>query len=189
MKRHFLSFTIVFVLVGAISAFGSPLRLDYSVTDLGGGLYDYNFDLVLDNNDSSWTSGNGWGWIVFGDANLASSPLTDFVGDPSDLPIGPYTLYATTGGLHNGPTLDPRLSIWTPSAIGDLLSWSGTSTADLAQGSLLFSTIESEPGTVKADFEVANRLLPPGRVPEPQTLLLLAVGLFGLASLTKRKLK
>ena len=44
----------------------TPLRLDYSVTDLGGGLYDYNFILVLDNNDSSWAAGQNFNWIIWG---------------------------------------------------------------------------------------------------------------------------
>jgi len=41
----------------------AALRLDYRVTDLSGGQYQYDFELVLvlDNADNSWSSGQGWG--------------------------------------------------------------------------------------------------------------------------------
>ncbi|MFQ5329806.1 MAG: PEP-CTERM sorting domain-containing protein [Thermodesulfobacteriota bacterium] len=184
-KRIVTILVTVIVMMGVGSyAQATPLALDYSVTNLGGGTYDYEFTLSLDNNDGSWGIGQGWGGIVFGDAPWPNtSPLTDFVLDTSDLPVGPYTSYSTSGGAHNGPTFTPALNYWTPTSVGDSLNWSGTSTADLAQGELLFSTLFVQNGAVRANFEVANR---PTAIPEPATLLLLVSGLAGLGFARKR---
>ena len=143
--------TASFFLTLTAAAGASPLRFDYSVRDIGSGLYDYEFRLILDNNDDSWVAGQGWQWIVFGDnpdGYDAASPLTDFTGDTSDLPIGPYDSYGTTTGAvdHAGPTLEFRVHFWTPTAVGQYLHWSGTSTANLGQGELLISTIGVTPG-------------------------------------------
>ncbi len=139
MKKNLLLQTFGLLLLLSTQVNATPLRLDYSVTDLGGGIYDYGFSLVLDNHDGSWETGHGWGWIVFG-IGSPTSPLTDFVGNTGDLPIGPYNDYGTSLGSSTGPTLTWVLNLWVPISIGDMLFWSGTSTADLQQGELFFST-------------------------------------------------
>lgn len=180
-------------LVAGLALFGlyvataqaTPLRMDYSVTNLGGGLYDYEFKLILDNNDGTWAAGQGWRWIVFGDDPVAPSPLSNFTGDLSDLPTGPYTNYGLTTGAHNGPDLQHVLSYWVPTAIGDFLAWSGTSDADLAQGELLFSTFtQTLNNAVAANFEVAYRV---NAIPEPATFALMGLGLAGIGFARKKK--
>jgi hypothetical protein len=99
------------------------------------GLYQYTFTLTLDNHDNSWTPGYGIGWIVFGDVPSGQSPINDFIGDPASLPIGPWTGYSSSGGSHNGPNLSPVVEqqppfpniYWIPNAVGDSLTWRGTS--------------------------------------------------------------
>jgi len=143
-------------------AVGQSLELEYTVTDLGGGTYEYEFFL---SPDDGWEPGFGWRWFIFGDEPSVSAggtgmtPLTDFVGDPASLPIGPWTFYTTSGGGHNGPTLGGVLDFWIPAAGDETLTWKGTSTADLEQGELLFSTLAgTEGGAVAANFDVATRL-------------------------------
>ena len=175
----------------------TPLRLDYTVEDLSGGLFDYDFRLVVDNNDESYAPGQGWSWIIFGDipgtSGNTSSPLTNWVGDLSN--SSPFiTSFSNSGGFHNGPTIygtDDELTnsvfaVWKPNGVGDFLQWSGTSTANLLQGDLLFSTLqarlsESPPVDfgVRANFEVANRVnsLEPETVPEPASIFASATAL------------
>jgi hypothetical protein len=160
----------------------SPLSLYYTLTaDSTPGLYDYKFTLVLDNHDGTFAPGQGFGGIVFGDANYADSPLADFVLNPGGN-LGPFSGLTQSGddgtgtSYHNGPTLAPVFSstftpiYWFPSGIGDELTFSGVSSADLT--SLDFSTfLTSGLTTVGANFEPAIL------VPEPGSLLLCLVAM------------
>ena len=153
----------------------TPLTLIYGVTPDGGGVYTYQFTLTLDNNDGTWAAGQNFNWIIFGDvAGPGSSNLTGFAGDSSALPIGPFTDYSASSGGHNGPTLlDTVGNGWIPTAIGQSLSWDGTSTADLGPGELLWSNLEGS-GT-QADFVAATL------APEPSSMGLAMTGLFLIA--------
>ena len=42
-------------------ASATPFTVYYDVTDLGGS-YQYDIDVVLDNNDGSWSSGQEFDW-------------------------------------------------------------------------------------------------------------------------------
>src|SRR4051812_30981296 len=95
----------------------TPLRMDYSVTP-GVGLFNYHFTLSLDNHDGTWAAGQGWRWLIFGDVPSGLSPLTGFIGDPTSISGGPWTSFTTTGGAHNGPTLNSVLDYWIPTAVG-----------------------------------------------------------------------
>jgi len=168
----------------------SPLRLDYAVSDIGGGRFNYDFSLVLDNHDNSWAAGQGWGWLTFGDSRvLNSSPLTDFVIDSTDYPVGPWTYLSYSSGGHNGPTFGYVLDYWRPGSVGASLTWSGSSTANLAQGQLLFTTIFTSNGARGADFEVANRIAPnlAAPVPEPEVYAMLLAGLGLMSFVAKRR--
>ena len=189
-------FLIIFLLVNTAGA--TPLRFDYTVTPIDGGRYDYEFRLTLDNNDNSWMTGQGWQWIVFGDSpDGDTSPLTDFVGDTSDFPTGPYTGFGTTNidaPNHVGPTLENLVHFWRPTAVGQYLQWSGTSTANLGAGELLISTIGVDPGNgdpntpVPATYLAGNRVNTLDPVPEPGTFMLLGMGLLGLFSMGRSNL-
>ncbi|MCA8947742.1 MAG: hypothetical protein KDB29_16015, partial [Planctomycetes bacterium] len=77
------------------------------------------------------------------------------------LPVGPWTSLGSTGGGHNGPSFNYVLDYWVPSGIGDALHWRGTSTADLAQGQLLWSNIAGTlNGATSANFVAATRVAP-----------------------------
>ena len=154
------------------AASATPIRLDYEITDLGGGVYNYDFTFIVDNNDGSWASGQTFRWFVLGDVVPGPSPLTNFVGDVNSFVNSPYTGFGMTSGGHNGPDLQSVLTDWAPSGIGDFFSFSGTSTANLGQGQFAWSNvIVGTSGTgVLANFEIANL------VPGPGALSLLAVG-------------
>lgn len=174
------------LLLTAIGASASPLRLDYTVS--GSGVYHYDFNLIMDNHDSSWGVGQTVSWIVFGDSPT-TSPLNDFVGDLASLPIGPFVSYTTTSGDHNGPSLsnwllpyNPNLTYqWSPTTVGENLHWSGTSANYLGQGQLQFSTLA---GTMRtASFDDAHLQT----VPVPAAAWLLGSGLLGLIGVARRK--
>lgn len=141
-------------------AMATPLKLEYRVEPAEGGLLRYHFTLTLDNNDGSWVPGHGYNWIVWGDAQQATTPMPDFIGD---LPApGPFADegFTTCGGYHNGPTLldfgtDNDFRGWVPEAVGETLEWSGTSSVDMANGQMLWSDLV---GTgVHAEFATAIR--------------------------------
>lgn len=157
---------VLTALVSASSAYATtPLSLNYTVTP-DSGLYRYDFTLTLDNNDGSWLAGDAYAWLIFGDSQVVGgSPLSDFAMDSSQFPIGPWTYLQASIGGHNGPNLGYAGDYWTPASVGSFLTWSGVSANDVAQGSLLFSTLmmikngeEVTTDTVgKASFEVATR--------------------------------
>lgn len=159
-----LRYGIAAVLAMTAGAAATPLRLDYCVVDLGGGQFEYTFKLVLDNNDQSWVAGQGFGWIIFGDAAGTASPINDFAADPSSFPVGPFTQVQGSGGGHNGPTLGPVVvqsppypaNLWIPNAVGEFLTWRGTSATNLPQGQMLWSNLMSGGGSVPAGFVAAT---------------------------------
>ncbi len=136
------------------SATAQPqILLAYDYVDIGGGQYEYEFEISL---SDQWAPGMGWRWFIFGDQQSAPSPLTNFVGDQGDLPIGPWTAYTSSGGFHNGPTLGYVLEYWVPSSGDEKLTWSGTSTAALDEPDLLYSTLAGTiGGAIAADFTPA----------------------------------
>jgi len=182
---HRFLFALSFLVVLATSQ-ASPFRLDYTTTDLGGS-YEYDFTLTVDNNDNSYVSGQGWGWFIFGDQMNAPSPIADFV--LTSAAPAPWTYLTGSSGYHNGPTFAPVLSYWTP-ALGDVLTWSGTSATRVQQGGLLFSTLATSPFNpgAAASFAVANDLgNTPASVPDAShSLVLLGIGLASLLGLRRR---
>lgn len=183
-------FALVAGSLSAASAHAAlELRMDYAVTALGGGQFQYDFALVMDNHNSTWTPGQGWTWIIFGDATFGNtSPLTGFIGNVGSLPSG-FTGFTDSSGGHNGPTLSPVVgNHWIPTAVGQRITWSGTSTADLQQGSLLFSTLQNTGGATLANFVVANRVASINpTVPEPASLALWSLGALGCAVWARRR--
>ncbi|QOJ00124.1 MAG: hypothetical protein HRU70_06335 [Phycisphaeraceae bacterium] len=147
-------------------ASAQPLEMTYSVSDADGGLYRYEFALTLTNSDGSWVPGQGFGWVIFGDRQQDISPINDFVGDPSYLPVGPFECYSGSGGFHNGPTFcigrfvndQFELAYWVPESVGESLVWAGTSSVDVPEGEMLWSNLLAIGGAGVNEFIVARRI-------------------------------
>lgn len=177
-----LLFFSVLLTTSPLSA--TPLRLDYTTSSIGGGLFNYDFQLVVDNNDSSFAAGQGWGWFVFGDTTIASgSPISDFI--LTSIAPGPWTGLGLSSGSHNGPTFTNVYDYWIP-LLGDLLTWSGTSSTELTQGNLLFSTLPTLNGGVPADFEVANHVGSFGVPDNAMTIFMLGLSISAIAAIKRR---
>lgn len=163
---------------GAASA--SPFTLSYDVTANGGG-WDYDFNLILDNNDSSFVAGQNFDWFVVGDAFSSASPFTEGNAFFTSTPSG-WLATASAGG-HNGPTLCFLPSCgnpgWVPT-LGDTLAFSGFSNTYVAEGDLLWSNLS---GPNQTSFEAAVL----SSVPLPAGLPLLASGALLLGFVRRRK--
>ena len=150
------------MLCAAGVAGATPLELHYTVTDQGNGTYLYNFTLTNTNADGSWFAGQNFDWIIWGDVpNNGTSPLSNWIGDVSSLSGTNWADdgFSYSGGGHNGPTLldvgppPPPFIGFAPTAVGDSVTWSGTSTANLGEGQMQWSNLI---GTgVHADYVVA----------------------------------
>ncbi len=169
MRSRDIRWAVGLSLGSAVVALATPLRMDYCRTPIGGGQFEYEFTLILDNNDGTWSAGQAFGWIIFGDAPAPGpSPMADFVVDPGSLPVGPWTQVDFSGGGHNGPNLGPVAGptaplLWTPASVGESLTWKGTSAANLPQGQMLWSNLFGFFGAPVAEFIVAAEITCPGQ--------------------------
>ena len=172
---------IAALLALASGAAAGPWHMTYCVTP-SGGQFTYKFTLTLVNDDNTWVPGQGVGWIIFGDIEGTGpdpvySPINDFVADPSYWPAGPFDSLTSSGGGHNGPTLGPIVIVttdpdhpdpndplhyiytwinWVPTAVGQSISWGGTSAVNVPDGQLLWSNLMTQNNTGPYTyFEVA----------------------------------
>lgn len=161
----------------------APLTMQYQVNPIGGGLYQYDFTLTLDDHDSSWLAGQEWDWIIFGQ-NDSGDNYNGFDPDGSGAATpdwatlsfsAPITGVTTSYGGYNGPTLEISGSVtlpgWNPAAVGEFLSWSGTSSLLIPNGELYWSAINTKDTPLVFD-ELAVAVSGPAAVPEPGTLAL-----------------
>ncbi|MFO0885447.1 MAG: autotransporter-associated beta strand repeat-containing protein [Pirellulales bacterium] len=136
---------------------GVPLKLEYTVTPQPAtSNYKYDFALKVDSSAGTYAAGQGWGFVVFGHdaANVAPS-LTVFT--PTTAAPSPFTAFGTTS---SGYSLAPLFgTYWIPANINSQLAWSGTSTADVAQGQLYFDAFTSTGGAASFSNAIATRLV------------------------------
>jgi hypothetical protein len=139
----------------------TPLTLTWSARPGWDGLYRYTFRLTLDNHDNSWQAGQGFGWIIFGDGGSAGpSTINDFEADNGVFPVGPWTSVTRTAGQRNGPTLSFGRNTWTPSAVGDYITWTGTSSSLVASGNMKWTALVVKGGAKPVDLEPATKVTP-----------------------------
>ncbi|OAN79224.1 hypothetical protein A8B78_13050 [Jannaschia sp. EhC01] len=170
-------------------ASATPWRLDYVQTDLGTGSHQYDFLLTLDNNDNSWTLGQGFDWFVIGDVS-SSGPATFTEGPAFFTSIPTGALATSSGGGSNGPTLgfvDGSVSglQLVPDAVGFSVAFSGVSSYAYTSGTLRFSHLVGNTATIRA---VANQVasFDTSPIPLPAGLPLL-LGALGAAGFVARR--
>ena len=177
MKKY-----LAFVALACTASFAAASPLDLFVqSSFNGTNYDYAFTLKLTNTDDSWTAGNGWGWIVFGEQT--EYPLFDsFVGTPGSIVGGPWTDFDFTDGLHHGPSLSSVIDVWTPTAVGETVRWSGTADIDVPD-EFLWSSLYTVGDAAAIEWQPILNGSDSGHldpVPEPATVAGIGVGLIGL---------
>lgn len=190
-KPPFQAFTsaVAIALTVAGHASAAPISLNWDVTDLGGS-YQYDFELVVDNNDGTFVQGMAWDWFVIGDAPFGSPRLfPERAGFFTSVPTG-WTA-SSTGGSSNGPSLNfgatALTPYWTPT-LGEKVMFSGVSSALVAEDALLWSALRSSGGAPGVRREVATFTeSTPSAVPLPAGAWLLIGGIGALATLRRRR--
>lgn len=183
--RGFFGLFLVAFCMATVNANATPFRLDYVKTQ-DGAFFDYDFRLIVDNNDGSFFSGFQIDELVVGDTLLGASPFTEGASFFTVLPPGAGATRVT--GFHNGPTIgfvDGSVigTFLSFASVGDFVSFSGRSSANVADGDLLWTYLQGD--LASGDTEVANRVTGFGvsTVPVPAAFPLLfaalaALGLF-----------
>ncbi|UYV13590.1 MAG: hypothetical protein NCW75_04725 [Phycisphaera sp.] len=148
--------TLATLLLSTGAAIGQGLDLEYAVSDIGGGIYEYRFFL---SPDDGWEPGMGWAHVVFG-IGAPWPTLTDWFGDPDSLPVGPWDDYASSAGADWAAySFWPVTTHWIPASGDETLVWKGTAAVDLEQGELLFGTrFVTVGGAAAIDRAVADRI-------------------------------
>ena len=176
MLRLATAFAVFMV---ANAAHAIPFSLFYTLSDIGGGQFQYDFELVLDNNDGSHTAGDGYNWFSIGSGFTPGSANTDspfsegrsfFTSLPTD-----WSATAAFGG-YDGPTLyhGGRISTasYTPS-VGASIFFQGVSSTEVADGDLYFNYLVGSNTDTRQSF-VAERV--DATVPLPAGLPLILTG-------------
>jgi hypothetical protein len=134
--------------------------MTWSVQQGWAGTYRYTFKLTLDNHDGTWRTGQGFGWIVFGDNGSALSQLDDFAADSAGFPVGPWTAVTKTAGASNGPTLSFARNTWTPTAVGESLVWTGTASKQVGSAQMKWTALVTSGGAKQISMEPATQVSP-----------------------------
>ena len=180
--------TVAFIALAASASFAAASPLDlFARSSFNGTNYDYSFTLRLTNTDGSWVSGDGWGWIVFGE-KTATVDFDSFVGTPGSMLDSPWTDFELSEGAHHGPTLSSIFDVWTPTAVGQSVHWSGTADVDLPeefQWSSLYTGGAASEIDRKAILNMPDGEGTPNPVPEPTAFAGIGIGI--VAFLRRRK--
>ena len=174
-------FAVAVSLFSAMEAQAGVLTLSYSTSDIGGGLYQYDFVLRVTNQDGTYTVGDNYNWIIFGDVPFGNtSPISDFAVISESF-SNPDVYFTSSSGGHNGPTWIDAIDInaadagWVPTGVNDFVTWSGTSSTNVTQG-LQWSNLG---GSFRHDFLNARY------VPEPTSIAIF--GSIGLIAFRRRR--
>ncbi len=162
MKIRPFSVAALLAATASLANASPPLTLRYSTSDLSDGSHRYAFVLTLDDPASTWTQGDGFGWVIFGDRKNTPGAFLDWTADPGSLSTGPWSFFSNTSGYNNGATLGEGRAIWVPTRKGESVTWSGVTHSALTPADLKWSCLLAtyvhplgKPRGPIADFEPA----------------------------------
>ncbi len=169
-------------------ASATPFTVYYDVTDLGGS-YQYDIDVVLDNNDGSWSAGQEFDWFSFGNQTDAYG-IEGAFGDPVVSGAPAEFAFTPTSGGANGPSLcvggcGVGDGGYVPS-LNETFSFTIVASAFLDAGELLWSNLSASAGNY-SQFNVAVLGDPVSEVPLPAGALLFLTGLGGAAAAGRKR--
>lgn len=199
-RKLILSLFATLVCTLAETASAIPLTLEYKVSIPF--YVRYDFRLVLDNHDGTWSPGDGYNWFVIGDEPAGySSPsgLASPIDNISFRNLPTNFFQSRTSGTHNGPTLfstENNYIGWVPQAVGDSLEWFGLSPSFARDGEIYWSQLSLNGLTDSpwASERFLARQVPefspvpvPTSLPEPPTWALILLGCGALSAVARRR--
>ncbi|QDT06256.1 PEP-CTERM motif protein [Rubripirellula lacrimiformis] len=192
MRTIQLAAACVAVIVAGIGQVEAGVMASNGITaDLGGRHDRSDFKLVLRSLDRSHSSGQNFGWMIWGDAFPAPRPIPNFTPLSGRFPNSHLSFCLAPGGhsgaswIANSPSI---ISGWGPIGAGHFVTWQCTSSPSITSG-WLFSNLFG--CGVLSHIESENSFGSANPVPEPSSLAIFgfAACMAGVGARRRRRLK
>ncbi|WP_424971089.1 hypothetical protein [Dinoroseobacter sp. S76] len=173
----------------ATASHAVPLRLNYDVSPLDNGLFEYDFEVRTTIDDGDFLPGMSFNWFVIGVGVMGvASAFAEGADFFQDTPDG--TRAGTASGFVNGPELCFNGSCitpgWTPTTVGESFSFRGISESFVEHSEFDWTFLHmtspvDDQNTQQLQIIDPDNNTDPAPVPLPAPILLLGAGIAGLA--------